>query len=480
MHSFASLAIQAVGIKVSVISTMLMAIQRMKFHLRTGYGDSITNYKSEPDIPYQGICQGNGASPAIWLLISSFIILLLKEKQHNIQIRSAFTSLIISYVTLMFVDDGDFPTISRESTESIQNVITRHQHTVECWYNGLRVLGGALQPKKCFWYPIEWIWKNGIAKIASSHHCKRNIMVPDSQQSMKKINCLEATESREVMGVWKTPTGNMKRQIENLENKVSEWMSMLKNGYLRRPVIWRAFWGTIWMAIRYTLPTLSITKSQGEWILRPLYKQFLPKIGVSHVLPLAFRYGSLEHYGLGLPQIQIESLIAKLFFYVMHNGINTLPGKHLQVSAEYVQMEIGVSQQFFLLPFSKYGFMASRCWLTSLWSEVSQTTGLMVKYRMPGIPTPPRINDEFLMEKILLLQRYTKEQLISINRQRLYLHIMFLSEITTGSGTHISKTFFEREIKPRKSSYCWPKKIPTRQDFTLWCEALYLISISSR
>ena len=458
---------------------MLIAIQQMNFYLRTGYGDSTKFYGGNKECPYQGVCQGNGAAPAIWLLISSLIILLMKDKNMNMNITSAFSTITLSYVTLMFVDDGDFPTLARYPSESIKSVVKRHQDTVDVWSKGLRVSGGSLKPEKCFWYPIEWKWNNGIAKILPLNSGENKIMAPDPQERILPITCLDTSESREIMGIWQTPTGGMEKQIEMLKHKVQEWMNMLKNDYLPRHVIWRAFWGTIWMSIRYTLPAITISKNQGAGILIPLYKQFLPKIGVSSTLPLPYRYGSIEHYGLGLPQLQNESLISKLNFYLMHNGINTISGHHLQISAEYVQLEIGLSKQFFSLSYKKYGYLASNCWLTSLWSDISMFPSLKLKYKMPGFPIPPRINDGFLMDFIFLLQRYSNEQMISINRQRLYLHVIFLSDITTGNGSYIRNDVFSNETKPRLSSYSWPRVEPTKRDFILWSEALQLISTQS-
>ena len=85
-------------------------------------------------------------------------------------------------------------------------------------------------------------------------------MVPDTLGKKYAVKCLDATEAREVMGVWQTPLGTMDTQLVVLENQIQEWINMLKNGYLPRHVIWRAFWGTLWMSIHYVLPAINITK----------------------------------------------------------------------------------------------------------------------------------------------------------------------------------------------------------------------------
>ena len=56
-----------------MMGIMLIYIQCMQVHICTTYGDSERTYGST-ERPFQGACQGNGAAPAIWLLISTYII----------------------------------------------------------------------------------------------------------------------------------------------------------------------------------------------------------------------------------------------------------------------------------------------------------------------------------------------------------------------------------------------------------------------
>jgi len=47
----------------------------MKFFLCMAYGDSPTFYGGELNyLPFQGVCQGNGAGPVIWLALSICLV----------------------------------------------------------------------------------------------------------------------------------------------------------------------------------------------------------------------------------------------------------------------------------------------------------------------------------------------------------------------------------------------------------------------
>lgn len=62
---------------------MLKTIQEMKFFLRTAFGDSKTAAGSTIEIKTEGLCQGNGAAPAGWTVVSIAILNAHKHKGHG-------------------------------------------------------------------------------------------------------------------------------------------------------------------------------------------------------------------------------------------------------------------------------------------------------------------------------------------------------------------------------------------------------------
>ncbi len=87
-HPIASMVFQAFGVPTPAIVSMLTTIQDMRFYLRTGYGDSedyaggkITG-RDDPIKP-QGMCQGNGTSPAAWAVTTIPMIRAHRKKGHG-------------------------------------------------------------------------------------------------------------------------------------------------------------------------------------------------------------------------------------------------------------------------------------------------------------------------------------------------------------------------------------------------------------
>ena len=74
-------------------------------------------------IPFQGTCQGNGASPAIWLLISIYLVLLMKDEGHVSNIWSPLSGIVLTLVGFLFVDDTDLVVMGERMKKRQQYIL---------------------------------------------------------------------------------------------------------------------------------------------------------------------------------------------------------------------------------------------------------------------------------------------------------------------------------------------------------------------
>jgi len=471
-HSFLSLVAQAVGTPQPLIITMLKAIQQMKLFLRTGYGDSDRHYCStDKKRPYQGSVQGNGAAPCLWLLISSFLLRYMKQAGHFLNIRSAITATNLVYTALMFVDDSDFPIYAQSVTESIQSIAQRQQETVNSWSHGLRVSGGSLKPEKCFWYPIEWTWKNGAAKATKSKDVLHEIIVEGPDGVSSAIPKLDYDHAREILGVFQAPSGQIKSEITKLETIRDKYIPVLSNHYLPQELVWISFWGKLWPSLTYPLPALSLSEAQADEFMIPLYKNLLPSLKISRSFPKVYRYSIAKYGGAGLPNLFIEQTIAMLSLLVMHGDATTLTGQHLRHSMEALQLEVGMSTHFLHLPYSKYGTFTTFCWLSDLWQHISNLP-IKIIYRRPEFLKLQRTGDRFLMDIVHILGHTSVQFLRSFNKVRLYYKCYSLADIVTGTGLSIRKSVKQRRPSTVVSSFEWPRVQPNAYDIMIWEDTL--------
>jgi hypothetical protein len=155
-HAMASMIFQAFGVPTIAIKSMLRAIKNMKFFLRTGFGKLTLFMGGGTSIKTQGLCQGNGASPAGWAVISMCILLAHGKNGHGAKFLCRITKIQQHLSAILYVDDTDILHFDLTKDESIDDVHVAIQDSVNSWGNLLIAMGGVLQPNKCFYSIISF------------------------------------------------------------------------------------------------------------------------------------------------------------------------------------------------------------------------------------------------------------------------------------------------------------------------------------
>ena len=87
---------------------MFHTIQSLRHHIRTVHGVSDLTFGTDnPATPPQGICQGNGAGPAIWAVVSTPILDMLCAEGFGIKFVSPLSGVSIHFAAYVFVDNCD-------------------------------------------------------------------------------------------------------------------------------------------------------------------------------------------------------------------------------------------------------------------------------------------------------------------------------------------------------------------------------------
>jgi len=81
-HTQAAISMQRVGVNKNIINCLFTTLQEAIHKVRTGFGDSKEYYGGKVWlVPIHGIGQGNGAGPAIWAVVSTPLLNVLREKR---------------------------------------------------------------------------------------------------------------------------------------------------------------------------------------------------------------------------------------------------------------------------------------------------------------------------------------------------------------------------------------------------------------
>jgi hypothetical protein len=133
---------------------------------------------------------------------------------------------------------------------------------------------------------------------------------------------------------------------------------------------------------------------------------------------------------------------------------------------------VGSSTSVLALPCHNYSTWLDSCWLVSFWKFITKV-GLVITLRQQWLPVIARQADIALMDHFIT-QGYKASQFIQLNRCRLYLQVITLTDIVSADGTCIIPDILAGiPLSDRRSSLKWPnQQRPPAKDWAVWLSAL--------
>lgn len=477
-HTVASFCLQSWGVPMPPIKSLLGTVQQMKFHLRTSFGDSDTFFTStNPETPFQGILQGNGAGPAVWLTISTFLLETLYHRGHISNFTSPTTRGRIKMAGLLFVDDTDIIVIG-EANESALQVQMRLQEAIDAWQGALQASGGTLQPSKCTWSLMDFHWRQGSPHPINTTSNTTEISVA-SNGARQPLQRLKPNQSSKAVGFTQSMDGSMSHQLASIKKQADQWATNIARGLIDRRTAWTALRTTIWPSIKFPLAACTVNYKQGDKLLSKLYKALLPALGANRCIPKIWRYSPLCFMGLELYQPNIEQGIEQLKLLLTMGASSSLSGKLLRAELEAAQLLVGTQEEFLNLDFVEWSEPVPKNTLAkSQWQFVDEHD-ITIRFETSlNIPLP-RANDHHLMDLFFDVLHLDSDTMASVNRCRIATNTLFLSDVCEGCGMRLDPRYLNTTTAdpcPRKSTLNWPKSRPTRGDWDKWRHTLTLLA----
>ncbi len=129
-------------------------------------------------------------------------------------------------------------------------------------------------------------------------------------------------------------------------------------------------------------------------------------------------------------------------------------------------VELGLSFQLLQEQYNKYGYLATHSWMKTLWEKLSMFNMHIIVADQPL--EFPREGDQFIMQ-VLIKARYTSKAFSCLNRVRVSLQLLFMSDILTASGNKVCTDI----LSHRPQGEAWskmklPHEYPTDSDMMIW------------
>ena len=475
-HAIASIIFQALGAPIGSIKSMLSTIQDMKYFLRTAYGDSKRHCSAKKfsgsriKIKFQGMCQGSGAASASFCAVSIVVIRAHQRDGHGATFVCPISNLKSKLSAILFVDDTDLIHMDLNSQESVEDAHVAMQQSINSWGELLIASGGTLNPEKCFAYLISYGW-NAQGKwkyLPNEEDDEFRFTVPQPGDTSAEIRHLGVDHAEETLGVYSCPSGNQSASIKKMQDKANEWLGRAKDSHLGRRDIWFLVERQLWMGLKYGLCCNSAPWKTIENCLKKQWHQLIPMGGVIRSAPVPLRQLDAGFYGIGCPHVGVECFIEQLNKLLMHYGCPSSLGFGCKVSLEYVILELGISFQPMQLAYDKYGRRLTDCWFKSLWEKCHKFNVKIDFNHQSNLLRMPRAGDKWLM---LELERsgFRGDELERLNRVRIYMQVLFLSDVLGASGKYLDKRYMsKRQHDERWSRVRFPNEKPPKRDFNLW------------
>lgn len=136
---------------------------------------------------------------------------------------------------------------------------------------------------------------------------------------------------------------------------------------------------------------------------------------------------------LDLPHLASTENVGQLRLLLGHLRLQDKTADLILIDISYIQLLVGSSTLFFNLPYTKYKWLVDTCWLTSIWAFLS-TINFQLAIKEAYNPPLQRTHDVALMD-FFVSQNYDRKRLMAINRCRVFLKVLFLSDICSADGT---------------------------------------------
>jgi hypothetical protein len=113
------------------------------------------------------------------------------------------------------------------------------------------------------------------------------------------------------------------------------------------------------------------TFQELENALHRQYFQILPLGRVIRTTPVEIRSMGAGFFGVGLPHLGVEALIAMADKLLMHYGCHTATGQFKQTLYSLFYLELSLLFQPLQELYQKYGHLVTHSWMKMLWEKLS-------------------------------------------------------------------------------------------------------------
>ena len=189
----------------------------------------------------------------------------------------------------------------------------------------------------------------------------------------KQMNKLSPDTAKEMLGVYLAPDGNNMQQKLIMTEKMNKFSEYIRTGHVTRHEAWICLNMITLKSLVYALPAMTLTEKEYKEIMKPVFRQFLPKIGINSNIKRELVYFPLNVQGLNITNPYILQGTAHIKDICEHVWKASLTGQLIKTNLKHLRIELGTNKIIFNQNFESYKELAlTSSYVRDTWQFSSQ------------------------------------------------------------------------------------------------------------
>jgi hypothetical protein len=465
------------GASIAACKALGTVWKNLKHQLKIGKGISERYYPTDPKTFHAGAGQGSCFAALCWSAVTTQIYSVL-EKMDQVTLQHPITLHTTKSNAKGYVDDTSLmvnyngeESIEQNSQRMGQELASSIQALGQKAERLLFVSGGALQHPKCHWYVMTWKWDSqGRAFLNSIVETPADMHLTSGRGTEEiKIERKETSEACKSLGCYPAPDGNQKKQYDILLKKAMAFGTAARHrgttkmdAYMKHNVFFMP-------AMTFPLGVADIEHKDLQVIQQKFLKPTKQQMGFRSTVSNALMFAPRYYLGVGLPSMPVISDMLHLRMLCGHLRENKKIGKTMLTTLGAIQIQSGLVTPVFQSP-KKYNQWCEKGWTRKCW-EILQDHEIDLQCEEFLCPSLLRVRDKSIMKTLMDSGKFERWQMRDINRCRLYLKAVTISDIASACGKKMNSCRWKKnqEVPVENSPYVWPlQAYPGARSWRTW------------
>ena len=249
-----------------------------------------------------------------------------------------------------------------------------------------------------------------------------------------EIEHIDAHSPHVTLGYIITPSGKHAELYALVEKYVDDWVTHVQSSNLYPHEKILSYHTVLVPQVAYRLVGASFSYDECDELMKKKFPILINAYGFHRSFSRAMATAPYTYAGLNITHLYDLQGQCKLRFFMLHMKRQDSTGTLLKIALRYMQQSIGFADPFYNRAYKAYDHLLPPSWtkhllqfLDSRRITIEITDDIKLLY--------PRKKDRSITD--LLSAHFTRDQMRILNRYRVFLQAMYISEISDISGKFI-------------------------------------------